>query len=172
MEPPLVMSTHILTTKIATHPKKENMAPPKKTKPLTIVTPPSLAGTSPETSEQPSQGNFSNIDEEFSRDLMKQVNRELGDNVMFNLSDGAAPTIVKRWISTGSKQLDYIISNRRDGGLPEGRIVEIQGQTGCHALGDEVMMFDGSLRNIEDVSPKCMKESPSHTNIDILGAIR
>ena len=28
-----------------------------------------------------------------------------------------------RWISTGSRQLDYIIANRRDGGLPEGRII-------------------------------------------------
>jgi recombination protein RecA len=34
---------------------------------------------------------------------------------------------VKRWISTGSSLLDYIVSNRRDGGLPEGRIVEIFG---------------------------------------------
>ena len=34
---------------------------------------------------------------------------------------------MSRWISTGSKQLDYIISNRQNGGLPEGRIVEIFG---------------------------------------------
>ena len=34
---------------------------------------------------------------------------------------------MKRWISTGSKVLDYICSNRRNGGLPEGRIIEIFG---------------------------------------------
>jgi len=38
-----------------------------------------------------------------------------------------SPTHVNRWISTGSTQLDYIISNRRNGGLPEGRIIEIFG---------------------------------------------
>lgn len=72
-----------------------------------------------------------NIDQEFTNDLMKAVNRELGENVMFNLGAGSAPTIVKRWIPTGSRQLDYIISNRKGGGYPEGRIVEIQGPTGC-----------------------------------------
>ena len=36
-----------------------------------------------------------------------------------------SPTHVNRWIRTGSKQLDYMISAKADGGLPEGRIVEI-----------------------------------------------
>ena len=34
---------------------------------------------------------------------------------------------MKRWISTGSKQLDWICANKPGGGLPEGRIVEIFG---------------------------------------------
>ena len=37
------------------------------------------------------------------------------------------PAEVKQWISTGSTLLDYAISNRRDGGIPYGRIVEING---------------------------------------------
>ena len=55
------------------------------------------------------------------------LNREHGARVAYNLSEDESPTHVKRWISTGSKLLDYICSNRRDGGLPEGRIVEIFG---------------------------------------------
>jgi protein RecA len=63
----------------------------------------------------------------FTSDLIQSLNKEYGSRVAYNLAYDVSPTHVKRWISTGSKQLDYIISNRRNGGLPEGRIVEIFG---------------------------------------------
>lgn len=65
--------------------------------------------------------------DDFTADLIKSLNKEHGSLVAYNLETDESPTHVKRWISTGSKQLDYIVSNRRDGGLPEGRIVEIFG---------------------------------------------
>ncbi len=65
--------------------------------------------------------------EDFTVDLISALNKEHGSRVAYNLSQDESPTHVKRWISTGSRQLDYIISNRSDGGLPEGRIVEIFG---------------------------------------------
>jgi len=65
--------------------------------------------------------------EDFTSDLIVALNREHGARVAYNLSQDESPTHVKRWISTGSKLLDYICSNRRNGGLPEGRIVEIFG---------------------------------------------
>jgi recombination protein RecA len=65
--------------------------------------------------------------EDFTADLIKSLNKEYGSKIAYNLAYDLSPTHVKRWISTGSKQLDYIISNRADGGLPEGRIVEIFG---------------------------------------------
>ena len=65
--------------------------------------------------------------EDFTADLIKSLNKEHGSRVAYNLAEDESPTHVKRWISTGSKLLDYICSNRRDGGLPEGRIVEIFG---------------------------------------------
>ena len=65
--------------------------------------------------------------EDFTEDLIKSLNKEHGSRVAYNLEYDESPTHVKRWISTGSKQLDYIISNREEGGLPEGRIVEIFG---------------------------------------------
>lgn len=37
------------------------------------------------------------------------------------------PSEIKHWLSTGSTLLDYAISNRRNGGIPFGRIVEING---------------------------------------------
>ena len=65
--------------------------------------------------------------DDFTSDLIKSLNKEHGSKIAYNLEYDESPTHVKRWISTGSKQLDYIVSNRRDGGLPEGRIVEIFG---------------------------------------------
>lgn len=68
---------------------------------------------------------------DFSTELIKQINKDHNEKIAFNLGFDDAPTLIKRWISTGSKQLDYIISNVRNGGLPEGRIVEIQGPPSC-----------------------------------------
>lgn len=65
--------------------------------------------------------------DDFTSDLIKSLNKERGSRVAYNLSTDESPTHVNRWISTGSKQLDYIISNQKSGGLPEGRIVEIFG---------------------------------------------
>jgi recombination protein RecA len=64
---------------------------------------------------------------DFTSDLIQALNKESGMRVAYNLSVDESPTHVKRWISTGSKLLDYICSNRSNGGLPEGRIVEIFG---------------------------------------------
>ena len=64
---------------------------------------------------------------DFTDDLIKSLNKEHGAKVAYNLAYDTSPTHVNRWISTGSKQLDYIIANRANGGLPEGRIVEIFG---------------------------------------------
>ena len=68
-----------------------------------------------------------NQTDDFTSDLISSLNKEHGSKVAYNLKTDESPTHVKRWISTGSKQLDYIISNQRNGGLPEGRIVEIFG---------------------------------------------
>lgn len=92
-----------------------------------------------------------NEDTDFSAELIKQINKEAGNKIAFNLGTDEAPTTVKRWISTGSKQLDYIISNRRGGGVAEGRIVEIQGPPSCHAKGTLLVEYNGSFIKAEDV---------------------
>jgi recombination protein RecA len=65
--------------------------------------------------------------DDFTNDLITSLNKDHGSRIAYNLSVDTSPTHVKRWISTGSKQLDLIVSNRTKGGLPEGRIVEIFG---------------------------------------------
>lgn len=50
--------------------------------------------------------------------------------------DADAPSDVTEWISTGSTMLDLAISNRPNGGLPVGRIIEI---TGLEASGKSLL---------------------------------
>ena len=64
---------------------------------------------------------------DFTAELISSLNKESGSRIAYNLAEDESPTHVKRWISTGSTLLDYIVANRRNGGLPEGRIVEIFG---------------------------------------------
>ena len=67
------------------------------------------------------------MSDDFTKDLIKSLNKDQGGRVAYNLAVDESPTHVRRWVSTGSTLLDYICSNRRSGGLPEGRIVEIFG---------------------------------------------
>jgi recombination protein RecA len=65
--------------------------------------------------------------DDIASQLIKDLNKTFGTRVAYNLSEDEAPTVVKRWIDTGSIQLDYAIRNSTDGGYPEGRIIEISG---------------------------------------------
>ena len=66
-------------------------------------------------------------DDDFTKDLIKSLNKDHGSRVAYNLAEDESPTHVKRWVSTGSKLLDYICANQENGGFPEGRIVEMFG---------------------------------------------
>ena len=72
----------------------------------------------------PRQKKVDDVDD-ITIDLIKSLNKEFGSRVAYNLSEDTAPTIVKRWVPTGSIQLDYAIRNAIGGGYPEGRIIEI-----------------------------------------------
>lgn len=65
--------------------------------------------------------------DDFTKELIVAINKEFGQRIAYNLSESTAPTVVKRWIDTGSIQLNYAIRNAAVGGYPEGRIIEISG---------------------------------------------
>lgn len=65
--------------------------------------------------------------DQLTSSLIRDINKEFGLRVAYNLAETQAPTVVKRWIPTGSIQLDYAIRNAPGGGYPEGRIIEIAG---------------------------------------------
>ena len=60
------------------------------------------------------------------RALRNSLNKD--DVVSWDLTKDDSPTHVRDWISTGSTLLDYMISNRRNGGVPCGKITELQGE--------------------------------------------
>lgn len=66
-----------------------------------------------------------------SKLLIKEFNKdeEKTGKLAWNLSvDLDNPTEVKEWISTGSTLLDYNIANKKDGGVPVGKLTEISGE--------------------------------------------
>ena len=63
-----------------------------------------------------------------ANELRNELNKAAKENVAYDLH-GDNPTNVKTWISTGSTLLDYIISNRRDGGIPVGKLTTIAGES-------------------------------------------
>lgn len=69
-------------------------------------------------------------------DLLEKLADELnksnkdGGKVAFFLDDHDDPSTISDWISTGSSVLDLAISNRPNGGLPVGRIIELNGLEG------------------------------------------
>tara|TARA_R110001583_G_scaffold3293_6_gene21283 strand:- start:1209 stop:2333 length:1125 start_codon:yes stop_codon:yes gene_type:complete len=83
------------------------------------------------------------IDKKQDRDklaaiLADSLNKKFKDFKVAYFLDGAdeTPTDLTEWISTGSSMLDLAISNRKNGGIPIGRITEI---TGMEASGKSLV---------------------------------
>jgi len=75
---------------------------------------------------------------ELSKDLISHINKKFAtktDKVAYHLTDTGV-TDVTKWISTGCDMLDLAVSNRKNGGLPAGRIIEI---TGLEASGKSLL---------------------------------
>lgn len=106
--------------------------------------------------------------EDFANELIKEINKTHNEQIAWNLGKDAAPTYVNRWISTGSKQLDYIIANKRNGGLPEGRIVEFQGPPG---IGKSTLMAQIALSTQRMGGIVVFIDTENATNPDTLSAM-
>lgn len=60
--------------------------------------------------------------------LISEMNKNGEEKIAWCLgTDNDDPTTVREFINTGSTLLNYIIANRRDGGVPQGKIVEVIG---------------------------------------------
>jgi recombination protein RecA len=68
------------------------------------------------------------VTDDLSRSLIADLNKLDIDS--YTLGDEWTPTDLNDWIQTGSSLLDLAISNRPNGGIPVGRIVELSGLEG------------------------------------------
>lgn len=77
--------------------------------------------------------------DELAIQLAENLNKKFKDFKAVHFLDGeeSTPVDLTEWISTGSTLLDLAISNRPNGGLPVGRIVEF---TGLEASGKSLIM--------------------------------
>jgi recombination protein RecA len=64
--------------------------------------------------------------------LQKELNksRKDGSKVSYFLDEEDDPSMVTDWLSTGSTMLDLAISNRKNGGMPSGKFIELSGLEG------------------------------------------
>jgi recombination protein RecA len=88
---------------------------------------------------KPSDGG--SLTDELAESLNKKFSKEYSQVAYFLNGGGESPTDVTSWISTGCTPLDLAISNRPNGGLPVGKIVEITGleQSGKSLLAAHVI---------------------------------
>ncbi len=64
-----------------------------------------------------------------SKALIKELNKDSDEKVAWSLAtDKDNPTDVREFIDTGSTLLNYLIANKRGGGAPAGKIIEIVGE--------------------------------------------
>lgn len=88
--------------------------------------------------ERTSEGDPLSGRDELASVLADSLNKKFKDmKAAYFLGDDVAPTDLTEWVSTGSTLLDLAISNRPNGGLPVGRIVEV---TGLEASGKSLIM--------------------------------
>jgi recombination protein RecA len=64
--------------------------------------------------------------------LQKELNKanKDGSKSAYFLDEEDDPSLVKDWVSTGSTILDLAISNRKNGGMPAGKFIELSGLEG------------------------------------------
>lgn len=71
---------------------------------------------------------MANIRDELATGIAESINKAFkAKDRIASFLDEDVPANVSDWISTGSSLLDLAISNRKDGGIPVGRITEIMG---------------------------------------------
>jgi len=69
--------------------------------------------------------------DQLAETLADSLNDNSDRKIAYFMDDDDSPSDVDQWVSTGSSVLDLLISNKTNGGVPVGRIVELFGSEGC-----------------------------------------
>ena len=101
----------------------------------------------------------SKMDEALSAGIRKDLGHDYMEDAKARMNEPARNTI-----ETGYPVLDGEVL---DGGLAGGEIGVFMGATGCHAKGTKVLMYDGSMKNVEDVKVGDKLMGPDSTSREV-----
>ena len=104
------------------------------------------------------------VGDEFVDGLISDLNKQLGE-VAYNLAGGNSPTEVNTFVSSGSVLLDTIMSNRRKGGFPVGRISEIVGE---EATGKSLIALHALKNTQKQGGVAILIDTENATSVDLL----
>jgi recombination protein RecA len=111
--------------------------------------------------------------DDLTNELVKELNKNSEDKIAWNLArDDDNPTDVKEFISTGSTLLDYAISNRKNGGVPVGKLTELSGEEAsgkslvcAHLIADA--QRKGGIAVYIDTENACNPEFMKQVGVDV-----
>lgn len=112
------------------------------------------------------------FDDDFSEQLIKEINSEAKVKIAYSLAGNNCPTEISSYVSTGSDLLDYIVSNRENGGLAAGRLTEIVGEesTGKSLIAQHILantQKQGGIAVYIDTENATSLELLAALNVDI-----
>lgn len=116
---------------------------------------------------------MSKKEQDLAQVLAETLNTKSKDQrIAFFLDSDEAPTNVAGWISTGSSMLDVAVSNRPYGGIPVGRICEINGleQSGKSLLSAHLLaetQKKGGLAVLIDTETSVSREFFDAIGVDV-----
>jgi len=104
-----------------------------------------------------------------SKKLIQELNKGTGPKMAWNLvTDLDNPTDVREWISTGSTLLNFCISNRPNGGVPVGKLTEINGE---EASGKSLVIAHLIAETQKRDGIACLLDTENAVNPDFLRRI-
>jgi hypothetical protein len=88
-----------------------------------------------------------------------------------NMGDGSSPLIKDNYLPEVLEDIDFVIKSFQKK-PPAGRICILNGDPGCHRKGQKLLMFDGSLKSVEDIVVGDQLMGPDSTSRKVLSLCR
>lgn len=119
-----------------------------------------------------SKNDVSISDDCLAEQITDEINSGLDDRIAYSLESDEAPCFVDYYVSTGSRLLDIIVSNTPNGGLPEGRLISIDGNesSGKSLLAQTCLkktQDDGGVAVLIDTESSASKGFLKAINLDL-----
>ncbi len=103
--------------------------------------------------------------DKFSDEMIEKMNSMFDAKIVHNLAKDSDPATIKKWYSTKSKLLDWVISGRKQGGFPGGRVCEI---SGVESIGKSHIAYQVARWTQENGGINCYEDTELASSIENL----